>query len=107
MRDGLVLLSHEVPPGHASLLRAEAADALPLTMAGSPIAYGRDALEGVAWFTRLRAAQGIDARVLPEGRAAGADPDEARPRPATVLALGLAAVTFVGGLWLGLRRRPA
>ena len=39
-------------------------EALP---AANPIAYAHDALEGIAYFTRLRAGRGVDARVYPGG----------------------------------------
>jgi thiosulfate/3-mercaptopyruvate sulfurtransferase len=58
-------------PGAQSLpadrLRAPAQGARPLLPGGSPVAYGHDPLEGIAYFALLRAGHGVDARVYPGG----------------------------------------
>lgn len=99
-------------------------DALP---AATPIAYAHDALEGIAYFTRLRAGRGVDARVYPGGWAewaadaalpadalthperASAAQSEPVPGPAgrwawIAGAIAVAGAAFAGGLLFGQRR---
>jgi thiosulfate/3-mercaptopyruvate sulfurtransferase len=121
-------------PGAQSLpaarLRAALGDRHEVLPAGSPIVYAHDALEGLAYFTLLRAGHGVDARIYPAGWAEWAAdgslpadavsyPDRAPstlPRAAAAApswwwpwiagVLGLAAAAFAGG-WLVARARHA
>lgn len=103
-----------------------AIDALP---AAPAVAYAHDALEGIAYFTRLRAGRGVDARVYPGGwaewaadaalpadavtypdrptAAARGEPDSGRAKRGTWLAgaVAVAGAAFAGGLLFG-RHRP-
>jgi thiosulfate/3-mercaptopyruvate sulfurtransferase len=96
--------------------------------AGEPVAYAHDPVEGIAFFTLLRAGAGISARVFPGGWAewaadgglpadAATYPDRATPaaavaKPAASAAsawisllagMALAAILGAGGYYLGRR----
>ncbi len=70
----------------------------------SPVAYGHDAREGIAYFTLLRAGLGLDARVYPGGWAEWAEnpalPSAATSRP--VAARAPAKEAAAGGLKSGM-----
>ena len=63
-RGGHLPGAHSLP---AVRLRAAPAGETEVLPAATPVAYGHDALEGLAYFTVLRAGHGVDARIYPGG----------------------------------------
>lgn len=116
-------------PGAVRLPASEvSAESPPVAPPAGTVAYAHDALDGIAYFTRLRAGRGVDVRVYPGGwaewvadaslpadaethpetRAAVApttrpDPMPAIPALSAILSTAL-AVAFFGGWWLARRR---
>lgn len=124
VRGGHLPGAQNLPAAH---LRAAPGATPPLLPAGTPVAYGHDPLDGIAYFALLRAGHGVEARLYAEGWAEWAadgslpadavtypepiriqvppPPPQPLPIPTIVtLVLGLVATAFAAGLFLGRRR---